>query len=145
MKFIEEKKYLGREDCNVPIFGFPYSTNIGDLVILCHLGYTSKVRLIMSLGNLGDLYGVQASPFIIFYHQDHFRTVRSCFHGVPTISVILVIIGHNLIKYTKCVIGTVLSEEIHECNSSLEPRLKDLKVGMMIKGFPTSGNILEAN
>jgi hypothetical protein len=22
---LEDKKYLGREDCKVPIFGFPYS------------------------------------------------------------------------------------------------------------------------
>jgi hypothetical protein len=90
------------------------------------------------LGQFGGVIWAQASPFAIFYHQDRF-------HGIPTISINLVIIGHNLIKYTKCVIGTVLSEEIHECNSSLEPGLKDLKVVMMIKGFPTSRNILEAN
>jgi hypothetical protein len=52
--------------------------------------------------------------------------------------VILVIIGHNLIKYIKCVIGTILSEGIHEYNSSLEPIWKDIKVGMMRKGFSTS-------
>jgi hypothetical protein len=86
------------------------------------------MRLTVSLGNLEGLYGAQASPFTIFHHQDHFCTVRSWFCGVPTISVILVIIGHNLIKCTKYVIGTILSEGIHECNSSLEPRWKGLKV-----------------
>jgi hypothetical protein len=93
----------------------------------------------VSSGNLEELYGAQASPFAIVYHQDHFCIVHSWIHGVPTIFVILVIIGHNLIKYTKCVIGTILSEGIHEYNSSLERRQKYLKVGMMRKGFPTSG------
>ena len=88
-----------------------------------------------------EFYGARASPFAIFYHQDHFGIVRSWFCGVPMISIILVIIGHNLIKYTKCVIGTILFEGIHECNSSLELGQKDLKVGMMRKGSPTSGNV----
>jgi hypothetical protein len=112
---------------------------------LCQPGQRSKWWLTGGPGNLEEFYGAQASPFAIFYHQDHFCTVRSWFHGVPMIFVILVIIGHNLIKYTKCVIGTILSEGIHECNSSLEPGWKYLKVGMMRKGFPTSRNVLEAN
>jgi hypothetical protein len=103
------------------------------------------VRLTVSSGNLEELYGAQTSPFAILHHRDHFCTVCSWFCGVPMISIILVIIGHNLIKYTKCVIGTILSEGIHECNSSLELGQKDLKVGMMRKGSPTSGNVLEAN
>jgi hypothetical protein len=145
MALLEDKQSLGREDCNVPILGFPCSTIRGNLVSLCQPGHRSKVRLTMSSSNLEELYGAQASPFAILHHQDHFHIVRSWFHGVPTISLILVIIGYNLIKYTKCVIETILSKGIHECNSSLEPGRKDLKVGMMRKGSSTSGNVLEAN
>jgi hypothetical protein len=75
--------------CNVPIFGFPCSAVRGDLVSLCQPGQRSKMRLTVSSGNLEELYGAQASPFAIFHHQDHFRTVRSWFRGVPMISVIL--------------------------------------------------------
>jgi hypothetical protein len=103
------------------------------------------VRLTLSSGNLGELYVAQANPFTIFYHRDHFRTIHFWFCGIPMISIISVIIGHNLIKYTKCVIGTILSEGIHECNSSLEPRQKDLEVGMLKKGLPASANVSEAN
>jgi hypothetical protein len=59
MALLEDKQYLGREDCNVPILGFPYSTVRGDLVSLCHPGQRSKVRLTMSLGNLKELYGIR--------------------------------------------------------------------------------------
>jgi hypothetical protein len=35
MELLEDKQSLGREDCNVPIFGFPCSIVRCDLVILC--------------------------------------------------------------------------------------------------------------
>jgi hypothetical protein len=63
-------------------------------------------------------------------------------HGIPTILIIWVIIEHNLIKYTNGVIWIILSKGIPWCNSSLESRQKDLKVGMMRKGLPTSRNVL---
>jgi hypothetical protein len=56
---------------------------------LCQPDQRGKMRLIMSSGDLEGLYGAQTSPFTIFHHQDHFRTVRSWFRGIPTISVIL--------------------------------------------------------
>jgi hypothetical protein len=35
MELLEDKQYLGREDCNVPIFGFPCSTFGDDFRGLC--------------------------------------------------------------------------------------------------------------
>jgi hypothetical protein len=68
MALLEEKKSSGREDYNVPIFGFPCSAFRGNLVILCHPSQRSKMRLIVSLRNLEDLYGAQDSSFTIFHH-----------------------------------------------------------------------------
>jgi hypothetical protein len=79
------------------------------------------------------------------HNHDHFCIVLPSFRGVPTIFVVLVIIGLNLIKCTKYVIWTILSEGIQECNSSLEPGWKGLKFGRTRKGFLTFGNALEAN
>jgi hypothetical protein len=89
MELIEDKQYLGREDCNVPIFGFPCLEVRGDLMSLCHPDQRSKMRIKMSLVNLEELYGVPASPFTIFHHQDHFCIVHSWFCGIPMIFVIL--------------------------------------------------------
>ena len=100
---------------------------------LCHPGQRSQWWLRGGPRNLEEFYGAQASPF------------RSWLCGVLMIYVILVNIRHSLIKYTKCVIGTILSEGIHECNISLEPRQKYLNFGMMTKGFSTFKNVLEAN
>jgi hypothetical protein len=62
----------------------------------------------MSLGNLDGLYGAQDSPFSIFHHHDNFYTIHPWLCVVPMISIILVIIEHNLIKCSKYVIGTIL-------------------------------------
>jgi hypothetical protein len=45
MALLEDKQSLGREDCNVPIFGFPCFTVGGDLMGLCQLGQRGKWRL----------------------------------------------------------------------------------------------------
>jgi hypothetical protein len=76
---------------------------------LCDYGQRSKWWLTGGPRNLEEFYGAQASPFTIFYYWDHFCIAGSWFYGVLMIFVILVIIGHNLIKYTKCVIGTISS------------------------------------
>jgi hypothetical protein len=89
MALLEDKQSLGREDCNVPIFGFPCLAVRGDFMSLCQPDQRSKMRITVSSGNLEELYGAQASPFTIFHHQDHFHTVRFWFRGIPTISVIL--------------------------------------------------------
>jgi hypothetical protein len=66
--------------------------------------------LSVSSEDLEELYEAQPSPFTIFHHRDHFRTVRSWFRGIPTILVIWGIIEHNLIKCTKGVIWIILFE-----------------------------------
>jgi hypothetical protein len=57
MALLEDKQSLGREDCNVPIFGFPYSVIKGNLMSLCRPNQRSKMRLIMSACDLEWLYG----------------------------------------------------------------------------------------
>jgi hypothetical protein len=79
MALLEDKQSLGREDCNVPIFGFPCFTVGGDLMGLCQPGQRGKWRLTGGSGELEELYEAQPSPFTLFHHQDHFCTVRSWF------------------------------------------------------------------
>jgi hypothetical protein len=111
MVLLEDKQSLGREDCDVPIFGFPCFAVGGDLWGLCQPDQRVKWRLTVSSEGLRELYEAQPSPFTIFHHQDHFRTVRSWFHGIPTIPIIWVIIEHNLIKYTNGVIQSYYLRE----------------------------------
>ena len=68
MALFEDKQSLGRKDYNLTIFGFPYPTVKGDLMSLCQPDWRSKMRIIVSSGNLEELYGAQASPFTIFHH-----------------------------------------------------------------------------
>jgi hypothetical protein len=87
MALLEDKQSLGREDNNVPIFGFPFPAIKGNLMSLCQPEQRSKMRITVNSANLKELYGVEASLFTIFHHQDHFRTVLSWFRGIPTISI----------------------------------------------------------
>jgi hypothetical protein len=89
MEFLEEKKNLGREDCNVPIFGFPYLAVRCDIVSLCQPDQRIKMTITMRSGNLEELYGTQAIPFTMFHHQHHFCIVFSWFCGIPMIFIIL--------------------------------------------------------
>jgi hypothetical protein len=86
---LEDKQSLGREDCNVPIFGFPCSAVGGDLLGLCQPDQRGKLRLTMSSSALEELDEAHPSPFTIFHHWDHFRTVHSWFRGIPMIPIIL--------------------------------------------------------
>jgi hypothetical protein len=56
MALLEEKQYLGREDCNVPIFGFPYSEVVDDLMGLCQPDQRGNLRLTMNSRSLEELY-----------------------------------------------------------------------------------------
>jgi hypothetical protein len=47
MALLEEKQSLGREDCNVPIFGFPCSVVGDDLMGLCQLDQRGDLMLPM--------------------------------------------------------------------------------------------------
>jgi hypothetical protein len=71
MALLEDKQYLGREDCNVPIFGFPYSTVVDDLMGLCQPDQRGNLRLTVSSGGLEELYDAFIGPLIIFHHRDH--------------------------------------------------------------------------
>jgi hypothetical protein len=79
---LEDKQYSSREDCNVPIFGFPYVT-VWDA---CQ---SSQLGVIVSSGSFEELYGAQLTLFIIFHHQDPFCTTCPWFRCIPTISIIL--------------------------------------------------------
>jgi hypothetical protein len=71
MALLEDKQSLGREDCNVPIFGFPYSAVVDDLMGLCQPDHRGNLRLTVSSGGLEELYDSFRGPLIIFHHRDH--------------------------------------------------------------------------
>jgi hypothetical protein len=133
MVLLEENQYLGREDCDVPIFGFLCCEVGGDHWGSFHLDQRVKWRLTVSSEGLREFYEAQTIPFTIFHHRDHLFTVPSWFHGILTILIIWLIIEHNLIKYTNGITRIILSQGIPWCNSSLESRKKHLKVGMTRK------------
>ena len=57
MELLEDKKYLGREDCNVPNFGFPCLAIKVYLMSLSQRDQRSKMRITMNSKNLEELYG----------------------------------------------------------------------------------------
>jgi hypothetical protein len=67
MAFLEDKQYLGREDCNVPIFGFLYSAVGDDFMGLCHLDQRGDLMLPVRSNGLEELYDCFIGPFIIFF------------------------------------------------------------------------------
>jgi hypothetical protein len=67
MELLEDKKYLEREVCNDPIFGFLYFVVRGDLMGLCQPNQTGKLRLIVGSILLEDLYEAQPNPFTILH------------------------------------------------------------------------------
>jgi hypothetical protein len=87
MGLLEDKQSLGREDCHVPIFGFPYyavRVTSGGLSQPSQRGETMSS---VSSEGLDEFYGAQLSLFTIIHHQDHFRTTCSWFRCIPTIFV----------------------------------------------------------
>jgi hypothetical protein len=82
---LEDKQYLGREYCNVPIFKFHFLTVGGYLMGLCQPKHRGKSNLIVGSSELEDLYETRPIPFTICHHQDHFHTIDSWFCGIPTI------------------------------------------------------------
>jgi hypothetical protein len=54
---------------------------------LCQPGQRGKWRLTVGSSELEEVYEAQPSPFSLFHHQDHFRTIRSWFRGIPMILV----------------------------------------------------------
>jgi len=70
---LEDKQSLGREDCNVPIFRFPYYAVRVTSGGLSQPGQRGETRSSVSPGGLEDFYGAQLSLFTIIHHQGHFR------------------------------------------------------------------------
>jgi hypothetical protein len=79
---LKDKQYSSREDCNVPIFGFPY-------VAIWEAGQSSRLGIIGSSGNFEEFYGAQLTLFIIFHHRDPLCTTCPWFHCISTIFIIL--------------------------------------------------------
>jgi hypothetical protein len=79
---LEDKQYSSREDCNVPIFGHYYVTE-------CYAYQSSQMGVTTSSGDIEGFYWARLASFIIFHHQDPFRTTWLWFCCISTISVIL--------------------------------------------------------
>jgi hypothetical protein len=79
---LEDKQYSSREDCNVPIFGHYYITE-------CYAYQSSQTGVTASSRDIEGFYWARLASFIIFHHQDPFRTAWLWFRCIPTISVIL--------------------------------------------------------
>jgi hypothetical protein len=88
LTLIKNKQYLGREDGNVPIYGFPYSTVVDDLMGLCQFDQRGNLRLTVGSYCLEELYDAFRGSFIIFHHRDHSYVVRILFCCISTIPVI---------------------------------------------------------
>jgi hypothetical protein len=68
--------------CNVPTFGHYYITE-------CYADQSSQMGVTASSGDIEGFYWARLASFIIFHHQDPFRTAWLWFRCIPTISVIL--------------------------------------------------------
>jgi len=71
MALLDDKKYLGREECNVPICGFSFSTIEDDFLGFCQFNQRGNLMLLVDSKGLEDLYDAQRAYFVIFHHQDH--------------------------------------------------------------------------
>jgi hypothetical protein len=84
---LEDKQYLGREDCHVPIFGLPYYAVRITSGGLSHPSQRGETMSLVRSEGLDEFYGAQLSLFTIIHHQDHFRTVCSWFHCILKIFI----------------------------------------------------------
>jgi hypothetical protein len=99
-------------NCNVPTLGHHHSAD----------GYDDQniqMDVIVSTRVIKRHYGVHIALLIIFHHYEPFWTGWLWFHCIPTISMILTILGYKLIKFTKEVILVTLLGGTSQCNSSL--------------------------
>jgi hypothetical protein len=76
--------------------------------------------VIESTGVIERHCGVQLVLLIIFHHYEPFHIGWIWFHCIPTISMILTILGYKLIKSIEEVILGTLLGGTSQCNSSLE-------------------------
>jgi hypothetical protein len=99
--------------CNVPTLGHHHSAEVYD-------DQSSQMDVIANTAVIERHCGVQLALLIIFHHYEPFRTGWLWFHCIPTISMILTILGYKLIKFIEEVILGTLLGETSQCNSSLE-------------------------
>jgi hypothetical protein len=78
--------YEDRIYCNVPNFGHHY-------IIECYAYQISQMGVTTSSGDVEGFYWARLASFIIFHHQDPFRTAWLWFRCFPTISIILSYFG----------------------------------------------------
>jgi hypothetical protein len=120
---LEDKQFSSREDCNVPTLGHHHSAEVYD-------DQSSQMDVIASTGVIERHCGVHLAFLIIFHHYEPFHTGWLWFRCIPTISMILTILGYKLIKFTEEVILGTLLGGTSQCNSSLESGGETLQDGM---------------
>ena len=87
MELLEDKQYLGREECHVPIFGFPYYAVRVTSGGLSQPSQRGETMSLVSSGGLDEFYGAQLSLFTIIHDHDHFHIACSWFCCIPMIFV----------------------------------------------------------
>ena len=90
---LEDKQFSSREDCNVPTLGHHYITKGYD-------DQSSQMEVIASTKIIERHFGVWLASLIPFHHYDPFHIGWLWFRCIPTISMILTILGYKLIKFT---------------------------------------------
>jgi hypothetical protein len=118
--------------CNIPTLGHHHSAKVYD-------DQSRQMDVIESTGVIERHCGVQHALFIIFHHYEPFRTGWLWFRYIPTISMILTILGYKLIKFTEEVILGTLLGGTSQCNSSLESGEATLQDGMVRSDYQWSG------
>jgi hypothetical protein len=77
-----------RQLYNVPIFLFPYSAVVKDLMGLCQPQQRGNLMLTVSSGGLEELYDVFIGPLTIFHHLDHSCALIFRFRCISIVPVI---------------------------------------------------------
>jgi hypothetical protein len=129
---LEDKQFSSREDCNVPTLGHHHSAEVYD-------DQSSQMDVIASTGVIERHCGVHLALLIIFHHYEPFHTGWLWFRCIPTISMILTILGYKSIKFTEEVILGTLLGGTSQCNSSLESGEATLQDGMVRSDFQWPG------
>jgi hypothetical protein len=91
--------------------------------------------VIASTGVIERHCGVQIEFLIIFHHYEPFHTGWLWFRCIPTISMILTILGYTLIKFNEEVILGTLIRGTSQRNISLESGGEKLQDGIVRSDF----------
>jgi hypothetical protein len=100
---------------------------------------SSQMDVIASTGVIEKHCGVQLALLIIFHRYGAFCTGWLWFRCIPTISMILTILGYKLIKFIEEVILDTLLGGTSQCNSSLESGGETLQDGIVRSDFQWPG------